>query len=125
VISWQDRYQASGIAADTTSRGLGAREINEIKVVVATLANDDRPPGRLRDYPLVGRFPTAELGISFASVARIWLNWHIRPRTGSSLQGGSDFIGRLKRMVDGLVPRSVVNHAANVNTWRGARFAVT
>lgn len=79
VISWQDRYQASGIPPGTTSPGLDAREINEIKVVVATLANDDRPPGRLRDYPLVGRFPTAELGISFASVARIWLNWHIRP----------------------------------------------
>lgn len=47
----------AGSPPGTTSPGLDAREINEIKVVVATLANDDRPPGRLRDYPLVGRFP--------------------------------------------------------------------
>jgi hypothetical protein len=39
------------------------------------------------------------------------------------LKGRSDFIGCLERLVDGLVPRSVVNHAANVNTRRGARVA--
>jgi hypothetical protein len=32
------------------------------------------------------------------------------------LKGRGDFIGCLKRMVDGPVPSSVVNHAANVNT---------
>jgi hypothetical protein len=41
------------------------------------------------------------------------------------LQGRGDFIGRLERMVDGLVPRRVVNHAANVNTLPGARVAKT
>jgi hypothetical protein len=41
------------------------------------------------------------------------------------LQCRSDFIGRLKRMVDGLVPGSVVNHAANVNTLCGVRLAMT
>ena len=41
------------------------------------------------------------------------------------LKGRSDFIGRLKRMVDGLVPGSVVNHAANVNTLCGVRLAMT
>jgi hypothetical protein len=38
------------------------------------------------------------------------------------LKGRGDFIGCLERLVDGLVPRSVVNHAANANTRRGARF---
>jgi hypothetical protein len=36
------------------------------------------------------------------------------------LEGGSDFIGCFKRMVDGLVPGSVVNHAANVSILRRA-----
>lgn len=41
------------------------------------------------------------------------------------LQGRGDFIGRLERIVDGLVPRRVVNHAANVNTLPGVRGAET
>jgi hypothetical protein len=39
------------------------------------------------------------------------------------LKRRSDLIGCLERLVDGLVPRSVVNHAANTNTRRGARAA--
>jgi hypothetical protein len=39
------------------------------------------------------------------------------------LKRRSDLIGCLERLVDGLVPRSVVNHAANVSTRRGVRAA--
>ena len=31
-----------------------------------------------------------------------------------SLKGGSDFVGRLQRVVDGPVPCGVVNHAASI-----------
>lgn len=37
------------------------------------------------------------------------------------LKGRGDFIGCLERLVDGLVPSCVVNHAANVNTRRAIR----
>jgi transposase len=48
VISWRDRYQAGGIAAlEDQPRSGRPAEIDEIKVVVATLADDGRPPARL------------------------------------------------------------------------------
>jgi hypothetical protein len=39
------------------------------------------------------------------------------------LKRRGDFIGCLERLVDGPVPRSVLNHAANVNTRRAGRLA--
>src|SRR6185437_13183904 len=48
VIGWRDRYAAGGIAAlDDQPRPGRPAEIDEIKVVVATLVNGGRPPRRL------------------------------------------------------------------------------
>ena len=68
VIGWRDRYQAGGIAAldDQPWSGRPA-EIDEIRVVVATLVNDGRPPRRLGITHWSARFMATELGISFAS----------------------------------------------------------
>jgi hypothetical protein len=48
-------------------------------VVAATLADDGRPPERLGITHWSARFLAAELGISFASVARICRKWDLLP----------------------------------------------
>jgi hypothetical protein len=53
--------------------------IDEADLVAATLANEDGPPQRLGISHWSARFLAAELGISFASVARIWRKWDIQP----------------------------------------------
>jgi transposase len=81
VISWRDRYQRGGIKAleDEPRPGRPPR-IDEVDVVVATLANGGRPPQQLGITHWSARYLAAELGISFASVARIWRHWGIEPR---------------------------------------------
>jgi transposase len=91
VIGWRDRYQAGGIAAleDQPRPGRPA-EIDEIKVVAATLADDGRPPARLGITHWSARFLAAELGISFASVARIWRKWHLQPHRIETFKFSTD-----------------------------------
>jgi hypothetical protein len=73
VIGWRDRYEAGGIAAlEDEPRSGRPAEISEADVLVATLANDGRPPQRLGITRWSARFLAGELRISFSSVARIW-----------------------------------------------------
>ena len=68
VIGWRDRYQQGGIRAlEDEPRSGRPPEIDEADVVVATLADDGRPPARLGITHWSARFLAAELGISFAS----------------------------------------------------------
>ena len=80
VIGWRDRYAHGGIKAleDEPRSGRPPR-IDEADVVVATLASDGRPPPQLGAAQWSARLLAAELGISFASVARIWRHWGIEP----------------------------------------------
>jgi hypothetical protein len=64
--------------------------VDETDVVVATLANDGRPPGRLGISHWSARFLAAELDISFASVARIWRKWDIQPHRIEGLKFSTD-----------------------------------
>jgi hypothetical protein len=64
--------------------------IDEIDVVVATLAGDGRPPQRLGITHWSARFLAAELGISFASVARIWRKWNIQPHRIETFKFSTD-----------------------------------
>jgi transposase len=91
VIGWRDRYQRGGIAAleDEPRCGRPA-EIDEIEVVAATLAGDGRPPERLGITHWSARFLAAELGISFASVARIWRKWDIQPHRIETFKFSTD-----------------------------------
>jgi len=91
VIGWRDRYQRGGIAAlaDEPRSGRPA-EIDEIEVVVTTLADDGRPPERLGITHWSARFLAAELGISFASVARIWRKWRIQPHRIETFKFSAD-----------------------------------
>jgi transposase len=80
VVDWRARYDAGGIAAlHDQPRSGRPPEIDEIDVVVATLAHDGRPPAHLGVTHWSARLLGAELGISFASVARIWRKWDLQP----------------------------------------------
>src|SRR6476659_625057 len=71
VVDWRARYDAGGVTAlHDQPRSGRPPEIDEIDVVVATLADEGRPPARLG---------VAELWICFASVARIWRKWKLQP----------------------------------------------
>ncbi len=91
VIGWRDRYAAGGIRAlEDEPRSGRPAVIDEIDVVVATLANDGRPPDRLGITNWSARFLGAELGISFASVARIWRKWGIQPHRVETFKFSTD-----------------------------------
>ena len=91
VIGWRDRYQQGGIRAlDDEPRSGRPPEISEADVVVATLADDGRPPERLGITHWSARFLAAELGISFASVARFWRKWKIQPHRIETFKFSTD-----------------------------------
>ena len=91
VIGWRNRYAAGGMAAlEDEPRSGRPAVIDEIDVVVATLAADGRPPERLGITHWPARFLAAELGISFASVARIWRKRGIQPHRLESFKFSTD-----------------------------------
>jgi transposase len=91
VISWRDRYQQGGIKGlEDEPRSGRPAQIDEIDVVVATLADGGRPPERLGITHWSARFLAAELGISFASVARIWRKWGIQPHRIETFKFSAD-----------------------------------
>jgi transposase len=80
VVDWRARYGAGGMRAlHDQPRSGRPPEIDEIDVVVAILAEDGRPPAHLGVTHWSARLLAAELGISFASVARIWRKWNLQP----------------------------------------------
>ena len=91
VIGWRDRYEQGGIKAlGDEPRSGRPRQIDEADVVVATLADGGRPPQRLGITHWSARFLAAELGISFASVARIWRKWKIQPHRIETFKFSTD-----------------------------------
>jgi len=91
VIGWRERYARGGVAAlaDEPRSGRPA-VIDEIHVVAATLSDEGRPPERLGITHWSARFLAAELGISFASVARIWRKWNIQPHRVTGFKFSTD-----------------------------------
>ena len=76
VVDWRARYDAGGVGAlQDMARSGRPPQIDEIDVVVATLAEDGRPPAHLGVTHWSARLLAAELRISFATVARIWRKW--------------------------------------------------
>jgi len=77
VVGWRRRYLESGIAglSDLDRSGRPA-SINEADVVIATLT---QPPESLGVTHWSARLLADQLGISFASVARIWRKWKLQP----------------------------------------------
>ena len=77
VIGWRQRYLEAGMEglADLDRPGRPA-VIDEADVVVATLT---KPPESLGVTHWSARLLADQLGISFASVARIWRKWDLQP----------------------------------------------
>jgi transposase len=77
VIQWRNRYAAGGIAAlDDLDRSGRPPVIDDAAVVIATL---QAPPQSLGVTHWSARLLASQLGISFASVARIWRDWNLQP----------------------------------------------
>jgi len=77
VIDWRERYRVSGIAGlDDLARSGRPRVIDDAQVVVETL---QPPPAELGVTHWSARLLAEHLGISFASVARIWREWNLQP----------------------------------------------
>jgi transposase len=80
VINWRNRYATGGINAlgDLPRAGRPA-VVDELEVVATTLADGGRPPAHLGVSHWSSRLLGEQLGISFATVARIWRKWGIQP----------------------------------------------
>lgn len=77
VIQWRNRYEAGGIAAlGDLDRSGRPPVIDDVAVVVATI---QAPPEALGVTHWSARLLGKHLGISFASVARIWREWNLQP----------------------------------------------
>ena len=77
VLTWRSRYTAGGLAAlgDLPRSGRPPTH-DEVAVLAATLA---APPAALGVTHWSSRLLGAELGMSFATVARIWRKWNVQP----------------------------------------------
>jgi transposase len=77
VVGWRRRYLQHGISGlvdlDRSGR---PPTIDEADVVVATLT---KPPDSLGVTHWSARLLADHLGVSFASVARIWRKWKLQP----------------------------------------------
>ncbi len=77
VIQWRNRYEAGGISAlGDLDRSGRPPVIDDVAVVVATI---QAPPEALGVTHWSARLLGKQLGISFASVARIWREWNLQP----------------------------------------------
>jgi transposase len=77
VIQWRNRYVSGGIAAlGDLDRSGRPPVIDDAAVVIATLQS---PPESLGVTHWSARLLGKHLGISFASVARIWRDWNLQP----------------------------------------------
>jgi transposase len=88
VVSWRGRYEAGGLdALDDAPRSGRPRRVDEVAVVVATLT---RPPDRLAVTHWSSRLLARELGISDATVARIWRGWDLQPWRSQTFKFSTD-----------------------------------
>ncbi|MEV6796045.1 helix-turn-helix domain-containing protein [Streptomyces sp. NPDC051320] len=85
VIKWRERYENAGIGAlvDLPRSGRPG-SVDEVEVLVATLAADGRPPDHLGVDHWSSRVLGGELGVSFSAVAKVWRKWGVRPHRGET-----------------------------------------
>jgi DNA-binding CsgD family transcriptional regulator len=81
VLKWRQRYEIHGLTGlDDEPRPGRPTTIDEVDVLSETLADGGRPPVHLGVPHWSARLMADHLGISFASVARIWRKYEIRPQ---------------------------------------------
>ena len=91
VLKWRGRYEQSGVdGLDDDPRPGRAAVIDEIAVLAETLADKGKPPAHLGVTHWSTRLMAERLGISFASVARIWRKWGIQPHRVETFKFSTD-----------------------------------
>ena len=91
VLKWRGRYEQSGVdGLDDDPRPGRAAVIDEIVVLAETLADKGKPPAHLGVTHWSTRLMAQRLGISFASVARIWRKWGIQPHRVETFKFSTD-----------------------------------
>ena len=77
VLQWRGRFQAGGLAAlEDLNRPGRPRRVSHTVIVVATLT---KPPAKLGITHWSSRLLATELGVSFATVAKLWRDWDLQP----------------------------------------------
>ena len=77
VLTWRNRYDAGGVGALVDLRRSGRPPVHdEVAVVVTTL---QPPPAKSGVTHWSSRLLADHLGVSFATVARIWRKWKLQP----------------------------------------------
>lgn len=91
VLKWRERYLEFGVGGlhDAPRPGRPAT-IDEVNVLAETLADKGRPPAHLGVSHWSARSMATRLGISFASVARIWRKWDIAPHRVETFKFSTD-----------------------------------
>ena len=91
VFKWRGRYEQSGVdGLDDDPRPGRAAVIDEVAVLAETLADKGKPPAHLGVTHWSTRLMAERLGISFASVARIWRKWGIQPHRVETFKFSTD-----------------------------------
>jgi transposase len=91
VLKWRGRYEQAGVdGLDDVPRPGRARVIDEVEVLAETLADKGKPPAHLGVTHWSARLMAQQLGISFASVARIWRKWNIQPHRVETFKFSTD-----------------------------------
>jgi transposase len=82
VLKWRRRYETHGLPGlDDGPRSGRPATIDEVDVLGETLADGGKPPAGVGLTHWSARLMADRLGISFASVARIWRKYDIRPHS--------------------------------------------
>lgn len=91
VLKWRDRYAEAGVDGLVDLPRPGRRPvIDEVAVLAETLADKGKPPLELGVTHWSARLMAGRLGISFASVARIWRKWNIQPHRVETFKFSTD-----------------------------------
>jgi len=88
VRSWRVRYVTGGLAAlDDRPRSGRPAVHDEQAIIAATL---DKPPAVLDVTHWSARLLADQLGVSFATVARIWRRWGLKPGKAETFKFSTD-----------------------------------
>lgn len=91
VLKWRERYGVAGIASlGDLPRAGRPGTVDEVAVLVATLAENGRPPARLGVTHWSSRLLGAELGLSFSAVAKVWRKWGLQPHRVETFKFSTD-----------------------------------
>jgi len=91
VLKWRNRYGEAGLDGLSDAPRPGrVPVIDELAVVAETLADSGKPPADLGISHWSVRLMADRLGISFASVGRIWRKWNIQPHRLDTFKFSTD-----------------------------------